>query len=44
MAAEFIKLCFDGDLEGVQAALQSGVDVNSKSDFGQTGLIREGWL
>ena len=40
MAAEFVKLCWDGDLEGVQAALQSGVDVNSTDEDGQTGLMR----
>ena len=39
MAAEFVKLCSDGDLEGVQAALQDGVNVNSKDRFGQTGLM-----
>lgn len=41
MAAEFVKLCCDGDLEGVRAALQSGVDVNSKGEDGynHTGLM-----
>ena len=41
MAAEFfVKLCFDGDLEAVRAALQFGVDVNSKDKYGQTGLMK----
>ena len=40
MAAEFVELCSDGDLEGVLAALQSGVDVNSKDAHGYTGLFR----
>ena len=40
MAAEFVKLCSDGDLMGVQTALQSGVDVNSRDDRGRTGLMR----
>ena len=39
MAAEFVKMCSEGDLEGVKAALQSGVDVNSKGRFGYTGLM-----
>ena len=39
MAAEFVELCSDGDLKGVQAALQSGVDVNSTNGEGQTGLM-----
>ena len=40
MAVKFIMLCDEGDLEGVQAALQNGVDVNSKDlSFGQTGLM-----
>ena len=34
-----VKLCKDGDLEGVKAALQSGVDVNTKGELGRTGLI-----
>ena len=40
MAAKLIRLCYEGDLEGVRAALQSGVDVNSKDEGGQTGLLR----
>ena len=41
MAEEFLDMCYKGDLEGVQAALQSGVDVNSQdSSNGQTGLMR----
>ena len=39
MAAEFLDLCSDGDLEGVRASLQSGVDVNSKGKYGATGLM-----
>ena len=39
MAAEFVKLCKHGTLEEVQAALQSGVDVNSRDEFGLTGLM-----
>ena len=39
MAKKFVELCRDGDLEGVQAALQSGVDVNSRDEDGQTGLM-----
>ena len=39
MAAKFVELCEEGDLEGVQAALQSGVDVNSKDKYDRTGLM-----
>ena len=39
MAAEFVKLCKHRTLEEVQAALQSGVDVNSRNEDGQTGLM-----
>ena len=39
MAAEFVKFCCEGDLEGVRAALQSGVDVNSKGRYGATALM-----
>ena len=39
MADKFVWLCFVGDLEGVQAALQSGTDVNSKNEAGRTGLM-----
>ena len=34
-----VELCKEGDLEGVKAALQSGVDVNTKGELGRTGLI-----
>ena len=34
-----VKLCGKGDLEGVKAALQSGADVNSKDENGETGLM-----
>ena len=34
-----IELCEKGDLEGVKAALQNGADVNSKDEYGCTGLI-----
>ena len=40
MAAEFVELCEGGDLEGVQAALQSGTDVNGQDRSGWTGLMR----
>ena len=43
MAAEFVKMCHRGDLEGVRAALQSGVDVNSKGEDGYTGLMKALW-
>ena len=39
MAQEFVMLCLNGDLEGVQAALQSGADVNSQDEIGKTGLM-----
>ena len=35
-----IKLCEEGDLEGVRAALERGVDVNSKDEQGWTGLMK----
>ena len=35
----FVRLCSDGDLEGVRAALQGGVDVNSLDRDGWTGLM-----
>ena len=38
MEADFVELCWRGDLEGVRAALQSGADVNSKW-VGQIGLM-----
>ena len=34
-----VKLCRDGDLEGVKQALQSGADVNTKDWYGSTGLM-----
>ena len=34
-----IKLCKNGDLEGVKALLQIGVDVNTKGEYGLTGLM-----
>lgn len=43
MAVAFISMCARGDLEGVQAALKSGTDVNIRDDFGVTGLIRALW-
>ena len=39
MAAEFVNLCLDGDLEGVRDSLQSGVDVKSRGALGETGLM-----
>ena len=38
MTDQFFESCRDGDLEGVQAALQGGVDVNSKDWAGRNGL------
>ena len=40
MALPFHELCKVGDLEGVLASLQSGADVNSKTQNGRTGLLR----
>ena len=34
-----IELCKNGDLEGVKVALENGADVNSKNEYGQTGLM-----
>ena len=34
-----VEFCKKGHLEGVKAALQSGADVNTKGEFGQTGLM-----
>ena len=34
-----VELCKKGDLEEVKAALQRGVDVNTKDEDGWTGLI-----
>ena len=33
VAEEFLNSCFNGNLEGVQSALQSGVDVNSRDNW-----------
>ena len=35
-----IELCQNGDLEGVKAALKRGVDVNTKGEGSQTGLMQ----
>ena len=43
MADQFVKLCSDGDLEGVQVALQNGSDVNCKDWSGMNGLA-SAWL
>lgn len=40
MADQFLRSCFDGDLEGVQEALHLGADVNCQDHFGKTGLMR----
>ena len=37
--AKFVNFCFRGYLEGVQAALQGGLDVNTKAWGGKTGLM-----
>ena len=34
------ELCRDGNLKGAKAALKSGTDVNTKNDYGQTGLMK----
>merc|ERR1712228_706729 len=39
LAMSFVGLCRAGDLEGVRDALQRGADVNTKSDYGLTGLM-----
>ena len=36
---QFHRLCWNGDLKGVQAALQAGFDVNSETEFGERGLM-----
>ena len=36
---DLVELCREGDLEGVRAALQGGVDVNTKDENGWTGLM-----
>ena len=38
MAESFLDFCYRSDLDGVQAALKSGTDVNIKNEWGQTGL------
>ena len=38
MTDQFFESCREGDLEGVRAALQGGVDVNSKDWAGRNGL------
>ena len=36
----FCGLCLNGDIEGVQAAIDNGADVNEEDDlFGKTGLM-----
>ena len=35
-----VELCKNGDLEGVKVALKNGADVNTRNEYGQTGLIR----
>ena len=35
----FWKLCFLGDIEGVQAAIDNGADVNETGVNGATGLM-----
>ena len=37
---EFRMLCSDGDIERVQAALDSGTDVNEEDPWGTTGLMK----
>merc|ERR1711953_494434 len=39
LTMSFVGLCHAGDLEGVKASLQRGTDVNTKSDYGLTGLM-----
>ena len=39
MAGQFVRLCLDGDLEAVQAALRDGVDVNTADGNGWLGLF-----
>ena len=34
-----VQFCEKGDLEGVKAALKSGTDVNTKGEYGWTGLM-----
>ena len=36
----FCGLCLNGDIEGIQAAIDNGADVNKEDDlFGKTGLM-----
>ena len=35
----FYQLCYDGDIEGVQAAIDNGADVNEEDNKGVTGLM-----
>ena len=35
----FGQLCLDGDIEGVQAAIDNGADVNEETFGGRTGLM-----
>ena len=35
----FWQLCYNGDIEGVQAAIDNGADVNEENDLGETGLM-----
>ena len=35
----FVRLCKDGDIEGVQAAIDNGADVNKEDSLGETGLM-----
>ena len=35
----FWELCLDGDIEGVQAAIDNGADVNEANYYGVTGLM-----
>jgi len=35
----FSRLCIDGDIEGVQAAIDIGADVNEENHWGATGLM-----
>ena len=37
--SDLVELCKMGELEGVKAALTNGSDVNSKDEYGRTGLI-----
>ena len=35
----FLNLCRDGDIEGVQAEIDNGANVNEEDDSGWTGLM-----